>query len=77
MLGCGGLLTHPVGRISTPNYPNGYPQATVCEWIIQTEYGSSIEITFTDVDFEISTDCNLDYVLVSHVWFLQFAFKVQ
>ncbi|KAK5640278.1 hypothetical protein RI129_011089 [Pyrocoelia pectoralis] len=62
--GCGGTLTKPSGSLSTPNYPNAYPAATQCDWLIQLDYGFSIEITFEVVDFEASFDCNFDYILV-------------
>ena len=62
LLGCGGILTHPDGSISTPNYPNSYPAATVCEWTITTDYGKSINITFEALDIETTSDCSYDFI---------------
>uniref|UniRef100_A0A1Y1LNZ2 Cubilin n=1 Tax=Photinus pyralis TaxID=7054 RepID=A0A1Y1LNZ2_PHOPY len=64
--GCGGILTKPQGTISTPNYPKAYPGGTQCDWSIQVEYGFSVEITFEVVDFEASSDCTFDYILVTN-----------
>ncbi|KAK4871991.1 hypothetical protein RN001_016115 [Aquatica leii] len=64
--GCGGILTKPTGSISTPNYPNAYPEGTQCDWLIQLDYGSSIQITFATIDFEPSNNCNYDYILVTN-----------
>ncbi|KAF5295928.1 hypothetical protein FQR65_LT10359 [Abscondita terminalis] len=64
--GCGGVLTKPSDTIMTPNYPKGYPKGTQCEWLIQVDYGHSIEITFHDVDFELESICMYDYILVTN-----------
>lgn len=69
-LGCGGLLTHPSGSISTPNYPKGYGEGIQCDWLMQLDSGTSIEITFVDVDFEPSVNCEYDYITVKILYFL-------
>ncbi|XP_077323118.1 CUB domain-containing protein 2-like [Lithobates pipiens] len=48
--GCGGVLTAPQGDITSPNFPNNYPDSSNCSWIITTT--SKIKITFTDFDIE-------------------------
>lgn len=65
MEGCGGVIRKPSGNISSPGYPNVYPDGKRCDWVIEVEYGKSIEIWFTDVDFETSPTCAYDYVLVT------------
>lgn len=61
--GCGGILTHPEGSLSTPHYPKIYPVSTECNWTIQVEPGQNIELTFLDVDME-SLECSFDYIIV-------------
>lgn len=63
-VGCGGILTHPNGTISTPNYPNGYPLNLQCNWTIQAPPGYNIEINFQEVDLETSSECSYDFIKV-------------
>lgn len=65
MEGCGGVIQKPSGTISSPGYPRTYPDGKQCEWIIEVEYGKSIEIWFTDVSFENSPTCAYDYISVT------------
>ncbi|KAF5282685.1 hypothetical protein FQA39_LY17492 [Lamprigera yunnana] len=58
--GCGGILKRPFGRISSPNYPHTYPPRTQCDWLIQLDYGLSVEVTFFVLDFGNSGYCNVD-----------------
>ena len=70
MYGCGGLL------ITSPNYPDNYPndQNIVTEMSValfnsiftnaDEEYGDLIEITFTDFSLEDSRGCVYDYVRI-------------
>lgn len=62
--GCGGMLNKPQGRFTSPNYPIPYPHNTHCQWIIEVDYGHLIEISFTDFDFEASTGCYQDGLVV-------------
>ncbi|PVD35988.1 hypothetical protein C0Q70_02958 [Pomacea canaliculata] len=62
--GCGGLLTGPSGTFSSPNYPNSYDHARVCEWLITVETGKAISLTFTDFEMETSHNCQYDAVEV-------------
>lgn len=64
--GCGGILTHPRGEITSPNYPNAYPHETECEWTITVEYGSSIQITVIDFDMESSGSCDYDGLIIAN-----------
>lgn len=65
--GCGGLLTHPEGFITSPNYPNYYPLNTHCEWTIVTDIGKTIEFTIEDFDVEMASDCRFDGLIVSNL----------
>ncbi|CAH0562353.1 unnamed protein product [Brassicogethes aeneus] len=62
--GCGGILIDPTGTITSPNYPNGYPSGVVCQWIIETDYGKSVELTIDHLDIEKDNQCAYDYVKV-------------
>lgn len=63
--GCGGHITRKSGTISSPNYPRGYPKNIVCEWLIEVDYGFSVVIEFTDIDIEVTDDCDFDSIQVS------------
>ncbi|XP_053675116.1 cubilin homolog [Anopheles nili] len=58
--GCGGVLTKPYGRFTSPNYPNPYPKLTECQWTIMAEAGKLIEITVEDFHMETNDNCRFD-----------------
>lgn len=62
--GCGDILTHPNGTITSPNYPNAYPPLIECNWKIQVDYGNNIEINFDKVELEKTNDCYLDFIKI-------------
>ena len=64
VLGCGGTLSTPTGVITSPNYPNFYSVRTDCIWTIVRPPGNTIEVSFTDMDLEQSTNCSYDFVEV-------------
>lgn len=64
--GCGGEFNKPNGRINSPNYPNAYPHNMECEWIITAEVDHLVELTFTDFDFEATSSCAADGIVVWH-----------
>ena len=51
-------------HFTSPNYPDNYPNAVECVWLIQTTLGSKIELTITEFDLEPSQhrdgSCNFD-----------------
>jgi cubilin len=63
--GCGGVLTHPTGTFSSPNYPLPYPDNTQCQWTIVADYGNIIQLIVEDFDFEKSGDCQYDGLMVN------------
>jgi hypothetical protein len=63
--GCGGILRKPSGKFTTPGYPVGYPNNTVCEWIITAELGHSVELTVEDFSMENQPNCGADSLTVS------------
>ncbi|RZC32589.1 cubilin, partial [Asbolus verrucosus] len=60
--GCGDILTRPSGTITSPNYPRAYPASIECNWKIQVDYGSHVEITFPKMELEQTHICSLDYI---------------
>ncbi|KAG5881771.1 hypothetical protein JTB14_021141 [Gonioctena quinquepunctata] len=64
MVGCGGHLKGNSGTITSPNYPNSYPASVVCEWLIEVNYGKSIEIEFHEVDIEKDSSCQFDSIKI-------------
>lgn len=74
--GCGGELTRPNDRLTSPNYPNSYPHDTMCNWVITAEVGHLIELTFQDFDFEASRSCSQDGIIVSELMDIHFYFII-
>ena len=48
---CGGVLTDPYGEITSPNYPNNYPDDVTCTWKISPE---KTHVNLTIEDFMVS-----------------------
>ncbi|KAH0623685.1 hypothetical protein JD844_006732 [Phrynosoma platyrhinos] len=55
---CGGELPQSSGSISSPLYPQNYPDNADCIWTIRTWSDFQINLTFTHID----TECSFDYV---------------
>ncbi|XP_023016013.2 cubilin [Leptinotarsa decemlineata] len=64
MVGCGGHLKQNRGTISSPNYPNPYPASVVCEWLIEVDYGNSVEIEFHEINVEKDSSCSFDSIKI-------------
>ncbi|XP_054878715.1 cubilin isoform X1 [Poeciliopsis prolifica] len=62
--GCGGDVGGPSGSITSPGYPNKYPDNRECIWYITTTPGSSITLTIHEFDVEFHDDCNYDVLEV-------------
>ncbi|XP_057337332.1 cubilin-like isoform X2 [Microplitis mediator] len=60
--GCGGHLTKPEGEFTSPGFPSYYPLNIECEWLIEVEYGSSVEIFFAEVNTEKTASCYYDKI---------------
>ena len=52
---CGGILTSPRGIISSPLYPDNYPDNAQCTYLISQPIGKKILINFQS--FDIETGC--------------------
>ncbi|XP_026521487.1 CUB domain-containing protein 2 [Notechis scutatus] len=61
---CGGVLTGLSGSITSPDYPESYPNNAECHWVIQGTPNSIIKLIFVDFQMEQSEQCNFDYVAI-------------
>uniref|UniRef100_A0A8D0DXD4 CUB domain containing protein 2 n=1 Tax=Salvator merianae TaxID=96440 RepID=A0A8D0DXD4_SALMN len=61
---CGGVLTGLSGSITSPDYPENYPNNAECHWVIQAIANSIIKLSFVDFQLENSELCNFDYVAI-------------
>ncbi|XP_043658315.1 cubilin homolog [Drosophila teissieri] len=62
--GCGGRLRANTGAISSPRYPNPYPNLAHCEWRIYVHPGSGISILVEDMELEGLSNCYYDSVKI-------------
>ena len=60
--GCGGLLTSPTGAIVSPGYPAPYGHNAECTWLIRISKGSIISLSLLEVDIELHSECQFDYI---------------
>ncbi|XP_030043370.1 deleted in malignant brain tumors 1 protein [Microcaecilia unicolor] len=60
---CGGLLTDS-GSFSSPFYPSNYPNNARCIWEIQVRSNYRIELSFSDLRLEYSSNCIYDFIEV-------------
>ncbi|XP_037017300.2 CUB domain-containing protein 2 [Artibeus jamaicensis] len=61
---CGGVLTGLSGVLTSPEYPNSYPNNVECHWVIQAAGPATIKLVFVDFQVEGSEECTYDYVAV-------------
>ncbi|XP_029473519.1 CUB domain-containing protein 2 [Rhinatrema bivittatum] len=61
---CGGVLTGLSGVITSPDYPENYPNNADCRWIIRVASPSVVKLVFTDFQMENNEECNFDYVAI-------------
>ncbi|NXA31451.1 CDCP2 protein, partial [Eudromia elegans] len=59
---CGGELTALSGEITSPDYPEHYPNNAECRWSIRAAVGTSVRLVFTDFQVENDEQCSFDYV---------------
>ncbi|XP_072901245.1 discoidin, CUB and LCCL domain-containing protein 2 isoform X1 [Hemitrygon akajei] len=61
--GCGHTVLGPEsGTFASINYPETYPNNTVCVWEIRVQPNQRIIFKFGDFDIEDSTSCHLSYL---------------
>ncbi|XP_065114614.1 cubilin [Paramisgurnus dabryanus] len=63
---CGGVLESPAGTFSYPNNPGTgeYDHQVSCAWVIRTDPGQVLRITFPFFDIENSGSCTFDFLEV-------------
>lgn len=61
---CGGLIEGRGSIIQTPNYPLNYPVDKVCAWVVKTEPGDKVVLTFETFALEDNSVCQYDYVII-------------
>uniref|UniRef100_A0A3Q1BE36 CUB domain containing protein 2 n=1 Tax=Amphiprion ocellaris TaxID=80972 RepID=A0A3Q1BE36_AMPOC len=61
---CGGILSAPLGNISSPNFPGLYPYSIDCSWLIVVAEGSSVLLTFHHFELEYHGSCAYDYIKI-------------
>ncbi|KRF99246.1 uncharacterized protein Dwil_GK24548 [Drosophila willistoni] len=59
---CGGEILSARGTLTTPNYPDSYPENVECVWSIAAHAGNTIELTFSQLDIVKSEHCNEDFL---------------
>nr|XP_033797204.1 discoidin, CUB and LCCL domain-containing protein 2 isoform X2 [Geotrypetes seraphini] len=52
------------GTLTSKNYPQTYPNSTVCEWEIRVKPGKRIRLRFGDFDIEDFDSCHFSYLRV-------------
>ncbi|XP_063293891.1 astacin-like metalloendopeptidase [Pelobates fuscus] len=62
---CGGTYTEDEGTITSPDYPNLYPNQADCISTIWAPVGYQIVLNFTTIDLEFSTSCLYDYLIIN------------
>ena len=50
--------------ISSPNYPDNYPNYAHLYYVLTAQPGQTIEITFTDIEISHNTRCRDDWVVI-------------
>ncbi|CAH1258711.1 PCOLCE [Branchiostoma lanceolatum] len=64
---CGGAIYGGSGTVSSPGFPQKYPDKQRCTWTIKAPPGSFIEVTFGSLVIEQNTDekCDYDYLNIT------------
>ncbi|XP_034999562.2 adhesion G-protein coupled receptor G6 isoform X1 [Hippoglossus stenolepis] len=70
VLGCSSTncnlnLTEAQGGITSPCYPQKYPNSQACKWIMQAPAGFIIQLSFLDFEMEEAPGCIYDQVVVN------------
>ncbi|NP_001399070.1 CUB domain-containing protein 2 isoform 3 precursor [Homo sapiens] len=61
---CGGVLTGLSGVLTSPEYPNNYPNSMECHWVIRAAGPAHVKLVFVDFQVEGNEECTYDYVAV-------------
>ena len=62
---CGGYITEPRGYLTSPNYPQNYPNNSNCQWIVRMRPATTLQFQFVFMDLPNSnTECSEDYLIM-------------
>lgn len=61
---CGGVLTGLSGVLTSPEYPDNYPNNVECRWVIRAAGPATVKLVFVDFQMEGNEECTYDYVVV-------------
>lgn len=59
---CTHSIVSPFGLISSPNYPELYPNRKDCAWLFTTTPGHRIKLVFEDFELETHPECAYDHL---------------
>ena len=63
--GCGGVYVGTSGELSSPNFPETYPDNVICEYVVAS-INFTIMLRFEEMNLETSDfNCSNDNVMVS------------
>ncbi|XP_023266849.1 adhesion G-protein coupled receptor G6 isoform X3 [Seriola lalandi dorsalis] len=62
---CNLVLTDVQGSITSPCYPQKYPNSQACKWTMQAPTGFIIQLSFLEFDLEEAPGCIYDRVVVN------------
>ena len=65
LVDCGGIITDSQGNISSPSFPNKYPNKVFCRWHIIVSQGKLIYFKFTNFSVEAGSTCGHDFVRIN------------
>ncbi|XP_054756503.2 protein SpAN-like [Lytechinus pictus] len=63
-ISCSNVFTETIGVLTSPNYPGDYDDGATCLYQIDGPVGSTIELTFIDMNIETEALCRYDAVEV-------------
>lgn len=58
--GCQQTIDAPVGEVSSPNWPQNYPNRKECVWLFHSTPGHRIKLIFNEFELEAHQDCTYD-----------------
>ncbi|XP_070536661.1 cubilin-like [Ptychodera flava] len=61
---CNRRIKKMSGAIESPNWPNPYPSARDCVWVLEATLGNKINMTFTNFQLEDHSNCQYDYLQI-------------
>ncbi|KAG7508937.1 hypothetical protein JOB18_029412 [Solea senegalensis] len=62
---CDLVLKEALGQISSPCYPDKYPNSQSCRWVLQAPAGFVVQLSFLDFDLEEAPGCIYDHMSVN------------